>query len=142
MIEHVSRHRQSLWWKREAGGQLFARIDDNEWLIEEATGPRSDDIRSRFGFRSNRRAEQREIDEHFILGLHYVGDWHTHPEPVPRPSPTDFASMKEMVAASNHELAGFLMLIVGMAQPGTNLWASIHHANGCWQQLNPTTTMP
>lgn len=136
MIEHVSRHRQTAWWKREAGGQLFARVNGDEWHIEEATGPRRSDVRSRFGFRPNRRAEQREILERFASGLHYVGDWHTHPEPVPTPSPTDISSMQEMVAASNHELTGFLMLIVGTAVGGIGLWTSIHHTNGRWEQLN------
>lgn len=141
VITHTSRHRQTVWWKCEAGGQLFARINGDEWLIEEATGPRRGDVRSRFGFRPNRRAEQREIDERFASGLHYVGDWHTHPEAVPKPSPTDLSSMQAMVSTSNHELTGFLMLIFGTAMEANGLWASIHHANGRWQQLNVTMTL-
>src|SRR3954447_17810996 len=83
VLEHVSRFRQTSCWKREAGGQLFARIGLDEWTIEEATGPRRSDFRTRFGFRPNRRAEQGEIEHWFGQGLHYVGDWHTHPEPSP-----------------------------------------------------------
>jgi integrative and conjugative element protein (TIGR02256 family) len=137
-MEHMSRYRQTACWKREAGGQLFARVNGDEWLVKEATGPRRVDIRSRFGFLPNRRAEQREIDEHFSLGLHYVGDWHTHPEPMPKPSATDLSSMQEMVAASGHELVGFLMLIIGTEQGSNGVWTSVHYANGRWQQLTST----
>lgn len=136
----MSRHRQTACWKREAGGQLFARVNGDEWLVEEATGPRRGDIRSRFGFRPNRLAEQREIDERFSLGLHYVGDWHTHPEPIPKPSPTDISSMEEMVEASNHELIGFLMLIIGTELGSNGVWTSVHYAKGRWQQLTSTAT--
>ena len=68
---------------------------------------------SRFSFRPNRAAEQREIDNRHKKGLHFVGDWHTHPEDIPQPSHLDISSMQETVAKSIHSLNGFLMVIVG-----------------------------
>jgi len=133
---HVSLHRQTSCWRREAGGQLFARIHGDEWSVEQATGPRQSDFRSRFGFRPNRKAEQQEIVERFTAGLHYVGDWHTHPESSPKPSSTDLSSMNDMVSASRHELPGFLMMIVGTRPGPSGFWLSIHHANGKWSRLD------
>lgn len=133
---HVSLHRQTSCWRREAGGQLFARIHGDEWSVEQATGPRQSDFRSRFGFRPNRKAEQQEIVERFTAGLHYVGDWHTHPERSPKPSSTDLSSMNDMVSASRHELPGFLMMIVGTRPGPSGFWLSIHHANGKWSRLD------
>jgi len=46
-------------------------------------------------------------------GLHYVGDWHTHPEQVACPSGTDRFTMTDCVAKSDHELRGFLLVVVG-----------------------------
>jgi len=46
-------------------------------------------------------------------GLHFVGDWHTHPEPVPTPSAADIRTIKEAVAKSRHHLHGFIMIVVG-----------------------------
>ena len=135
VLEHVFNHRQARCWKREAGGQLFARIGGNHWTIEQATGPRHNDSRSRFGFRPDRPAEQREIREKFALGLHYVGDWHTHPESHPKPSAMDVTSMQQMVRASRHELPGFLLLILGTSTNSAGLWISMHHIDGSWQQL-------
>jgi len=91
---------------------------------------------SRFGFRPNRKAEQQEIVERFTAGLHYVGDWHTHPESSPKPSSTDLSSMNDMVSASRHELPGFLMMIVGTRPGPSGIWLSIHHANGKWSRLD------
>lgn len=122
---------------REAGGQLFGRINDDGWTIEQATGPRRGDFRSRFSFRPNRRAEQREIEERFASDLHYMGDWHTHPEKVPEPSPTDIESMQEMVVASRHELFGFIMMIVGTQAGPAGLWISMHYVRGGWKRYSP-----
>lgn len=140
VVAHVARHRQTSCWKREAGGQLFARIDGDDWMVEEATGPRRGDSRSRFGFRPNRRAEQREIDDRFAVGLHYVGDWHTHPGPNPEPSPMDLASMQAMVRASRHELPGFLMMIVGTDPGSASFWVSMHLVGGSWRRYNLQST--
>lgn len=138
-LEHVANYRQISCWKREAGGQLFAQIIGNDWKIAEATGPRRGDIRTRFGFRANRSAEQREIEERFSVGLHYVGDWHTHPEEQPKPSSTDLLSMQQMVSASRHELPGFIMMIVGTSAGATGIWLSLHRPGGTWAPLTILT---
>jgi hypothetical protein len=71
------------------------------------------DRRSRYSYRPNPAAEQREIYDMHAVGLHYVGDWHTHPEPVAQSSGIDNFNMTDCVAKSQHELPSFLMVIVG-----------------------------
>ncbi|WP_367651140.1 Mov34/MPN/PAD-1 family protein [Komagataeibacter oboediens] len=71
----------------------------------------------------------------FRRGLHYVGDWHTHPQAVPEASGTDIASMSSMVAASHHELSGFLMIIIGTLPLPQGLWISLHRPDGEWERL-------
>lgn len=136
-LTHVHRFRQTTCWKREAGGQLFAKVLDAGWLVEEATGPRINDIRSRFGFEPDRPAERREIQKLFATGLHYVGDWHTHPEPTPTPSQIDLNSIRDMVQASKHELPGFLMLIVGTNLDTTGYSLTLHRVDGSWEKFLP-----
>lgn len=113
VLDHFSTHRQTRCWHREAGGLLFARIAGDVITIEEATGPRPTDRRSRSAYHGDRRAEQEEIDVRHALGLHYVGDWHTHPEAKPRPSSADELAMVSRVSASMHQLQSFLFAIVG-----------------------------
>lgn len=118
--------RQRRWWQPESGGQLFARISGTRIVVEEATGPRRTDKRSRTSYIPDRKAEQREIDARSSKGLHYVGDWHTHPEAIPRPSSTDIVSIAELVQKSTHMLNGFLLVIVGQADPPDGLHALVH----------------
>ena len=113
VLARFHRHRQTRWYHREAGGQLFAGIRDGLIIVESATGPRWRDRRTRHTYEPHRPSEQREIDKHHRRGLHFVGDWHTHAEPVPHPSGIDLQSMSEAFRRSRHSLNAFLMVIVG-----------------------------
>lgn len=105
--------RQRHVWQLEAGGQLFAEMTAAGPRVVMASTPKRADRRSRFGFVPHRPTEQREIESHFQSGLQYVGDWHTHPEDSPRPSGTDVANINECFRQSRHDLAGFVLTIVG-----------------------------
>ena len=126
VLEHFRRHRQQKKRDTEAGGQLFGRIQEKIITIEEATGPRRSDIRSRYSYIPDRKAEQREINDRFPSGLHFIGDWHTHPEPTPYPSGTDLDNMRECVKKSRRSVSGFLLIIVGTAPLPSGLHASLH----------------
>lgn len=133
VVRKFRRYRQKRWYQREAGGQLFARISLSRIVIEEATGPRRTDRRTRTSYVPDRAAEQREINSRHADGLHYVGDWHTHPEMLPGPSGLDIVSISESVRKSTHALNGFLLVIVGQAEPPSGLLVSVH--DGCGGSL-------
>lgn len=126
VLRHLGQHRQVRFWHREAGGQLFARLSSNLITVEEATGPRPSDCRSRTSYAPDRVAEQAEIVARHAHGLHFVGDWHTHPERVPTPSPRDLASMADCFRRSRHGLQAFVLVIVGQLDPPTGLHVSLH----------------
>jgi integrative and conjugative element protein (TIGR02256 family) len=136
VIAHFNSQIQTCWLDKEAGGQLFANLQRGQWIISKATGPRSSDYRSRFGFKPDRVAEQ-EIADLFSCGLHYVGDWHTHPQDLPRPSPLDLKSMRDTVQQSVHTLPGFLMAIVGRSSGTSGIWWSFHTVDGKYSRLEP-----
>lgn len=126
-LAHMSSHRQLSPVAREAGGQLFALFIDDNINVVLATGPRTTDLRSRRFFHADRKAEQLEIEHMFKAGLHYVGDWHTHPENRPSPSATDVAAMKERFLLSKHQLRGIVMVIVGRETPPDGLYVGQHN---------------
>lgn len=130
VVSHLMNHRQAWPCQLEAGGQLFARFEKGNVLIEAITGPRATDQSGRLYYIPDRTAEQREIDEYFAKGLHFVGDWHTHPERIPRPSQRDSHSLKECFASSQHGLNGFLLVIIGTASLPAGINVSIHRAYG------------
>lgn len=126
VLKVFNAHRQRGWFRKEAGGQLFADIDGEIWSVVAATGPRSTDRRGRFHFWPDRRAEQIEINQHFEAGLQYVGDWHTHPEKVPSPSRDDLFSIENVVRESTFYTPGLLLCIVGLGPFPAGLYASFH----------------
>lgn len=126
-LNHITRFRQSSEEDLEAGGQLFARFEDQVVTIIKATGPRRTDIRTRTTYIPNRVAEQREIIRHFRRGLHYVGDWHTHPQDFPKPSDSDLESIKECFLKSVHHLNAFVLVIVGIAALPQGIHVSLNN---------------
>ena len=124
------RHRQTRFYHREAGGQLFGSVGPRRWTVSHATGPNPEDRRFRFGFKPDRAREQAEIEDFHSRGFDYLGDWHTHPEDLPRPSTRDLSSIDEIVRLSRHHLPGFLLCIVGRRMSAGDLWLSFHSGNG------------
>jgi integrative and conjugative element protein (TIGR02256 family) len=128
VLKHFRKHQQGDVDSLEAGGQLFARLSLREVVIELATGPRRTDLRTRTLYVPDRLAEQPEIDRWHQKRLHYVGDWHTHPEAKPQPSTSDRDSIQEAFIRSKHSLKGFLLIIVGTEVFPLGLHVSLNNA--------------
>jgi len=123
-------YRQNSITDKEAGGQLFATFEGNNTIIVEASPPKFHDKRTRFGFIPNRWIQNIEIKAKHKHGKHFVGDWHTHPQPVPVPSGDDKRSMIECFSQSRHELKAFLMVIVGTAELPKGLFVCLVTGEG------------
>ena len=136
VLATIERFRQSSRSAPESGGMLLAVIEPTLVRIVRATEPAAQDERSRFSFIPALRHQQRTIDEQFKSGLHFIGEWHTHPEPRPTPSAIDLHSMADCFRKSRHQLAGLLMLILGTEVSLDGLWVSLHSAQG-HQRLLP-----
>lgn len=129
-IAAMNRHRQRSIKDKEAGGQLFAIFEGHDAIIVEATEPKALDKRSRYGFIPSQWLQRQEIKSKYKQGKHFVGDWHTHPQPVPSPSGDDKESMVDCFCKSRHELEAFLMVIVGTADPPDNLYVCLVDGRG------------
>jgi integrative and conjugative element protein (TIGR02256 family) len=115
---------------KEAEGQLFAKFSGPDVQIVEATMPSLLDLRGRFSFRPNRLLQRRQIRERYARGLHFVGDWHTHPEVHPAPSLEDIVGMQDCFRRSTHDLGAFFMLILGTAQPPKGCYIGLLNSDG------------
>ena len=125
VLEILDKHRQRWGISTEAGGQLFCTFEEGEIQIKDATEPRRTDRRSRFSFLPNRAREQQDIERLFSRGLHYIGDWHTHPEDSPLPSQEDISKIKAIFAKSNHELKCMVLMIAGRVSGHDGLWVGV-----------------
>lgn len=133
VLKNIAQFRQLDKKTPEAGGQLFGHFDKNNIIISVATDPKPTDIRSRFSFIPNRRAERLEIQRMYESNLHFLGDWHTHPQQYPTPSSKDKQSMNDLFSCSTHQLGAMVMLIVGQEDPPMGLHVSLCDASSCKQ---------
>lgn len=125
VLKHFEIYKQN-WFKTEAGGQLFMVFDDDKTIrIIKATGPRKEDKRSRFFYMPDKKSEQKEIDDMYHLGLHYIGDWHTHPSKIPVPSHHDKRSLRSIYEKSIHNMNFFLLVVVGKANFPDGIYISM-----------------
>lgn len=78
----------------EAGGVLIGRhlIGSEDIIVDQVTTPLRGDKRSRFSFYRAHKCHQHAVDRAWKAsgGVYtYLGEWHTHAEPVPTPSGLD-----------------------------------------------------
>jgi len=125
VLKHLFQQRQIKRKQSETGGQLFATITPQIVVVVAATGPHTRDLRKRFSFIPYKRRLTKEIHGYFAKGLHYVGDWHTHPQKTPKPSWLDLKSMKECYVKSNHELDHFILVIIGNSTGNEWIWVGL-----------------
>lgn len=129
IIKTVYKYRQLTKDSSEAGGQLFAHINNHEIILKVATIPDKSDNRTKYSFLPNRKKQLNEINYYFKKGLHFVGDWHTHPIQVPSPSDTDLKSMMDCFEKSKHELNYFILIIVGTSNNPKDIWFGLINRN-------------
>jgi integrative and conjugative element protein (TIGR02256 family) len=125
VLAHFRKYQQTRWYHCEAGGQLFAIKEEARIVVIEVTGPRKTDRRTRTSYVPDRRLEMSEIAEQEQMSRFFVGDWHTHPQPIAKPSPPDLQSIQECFRDSVHVLNGFVLVIVGTAKFPEGLFVSV-----------------
>ena len=75
------------------------------------------------------RAERARL---FRQGLHCIGFWHSHPEPVPRPSQEDLSMAADHARAGRSVFTGIVFVIVGTAAPPDGLGVWVHDGSKLW----------
>ena len=93
-VQTIQRYAQNDLVKHESGGVLLGRhiIATCDIIVDHVTTPLPGDRHSRFRFFRARREHQEAIDDAWRESdgtCTYLGEWHTHPEPVPLPSAVD-----------------------------------------------------
>ncbi len=121
-IESLTHWRQHGCFSREAGGLTLGYIDieTGGLLAEKLTLPARGDKRSRTGFFRGPRHQAEAVEWHRSTGTRgtMLGLWHTHPEPIPHPSCTDWADLSNVLDHGTYSDPGLVYLIVGTAQIG------------------------
>lgn len=112
VVQELDKHKQGCG-RKETGGMLFSRDLESPTTVIDAISSAGDlDQRGRYFFKQNGKAAQRIVNDMFEAGLHYVGDWHTHPDVDPSPSGKDLNTIRSIFKESEHNLRYMVHLIL------------------------------
>lgn len=105
----------------EAGGLLMGRYlrGGYDIVVDEVTVPQPGDERSRFGFYRYAEGHQPLIDAAWESSggtCCFLGDWHTHAEPNPTPSPVDVDNWRRMLREDVMDDEACFFVIVGLRE--------------------------
>lgn len=112
VIKTLKRNRQRNNSSLEAGGQLFGTVSPDVVSITHASSPSLRDLRTRYSFQSSAQLAQRRIRRFAVHGIHYLGEWHTHPQRFPLPSHTDRRAMESLHKLSKLSVTEMILVIV------------------------------
>jgi integrative and conjugative element protein (TIGR02256 family) len=102
----------------ESGGLLVGRHirESDDVIVDVATTPLPGDRQERYRFIRGKRAHQAELDRLWETSngtWTYLGEWHTHAEPVPRPSSVDRSNWRRILTCDQFS-EWLFFVIVGM----------------------------
>lgn len=118
IVEQLRQFAQVEKSQPEAGGILLGRLllNTTDVVVDEITTPQPTDQCSRFMFRRLGQGHQQILDDRWKQSggtCNYLGEWHTHPEPEPRPSGRDTRSWRDQVKLSPPDRQELYFVIVG-----------------------------
>ena len=117
----------------ETGGILLGQIYTNgEILVCICSEPCIAGQANRISFSRSSKIANKIINDAFEGSngtILYVGEWHTHPEPYPRPSATDKASIEEIYQTTNINDSILIYVIVGVS----DIFCGVYDGNTHYQ---------
>lgn len=115
-MHNIRRYIQDSPRKLEAGGVLLGRhiADSDDIVVDDLTVPMRGDRRGRYYFVRGQEAHQKIIDRVWRDSggtCTYLGEWHTHPEPVPTPSSVDCTNWKRKLKQDRFNGCVFFVIV-------------------------------
>ena len=99
----------------ETGGILIGNYseDCSVAIIKEATSPPIDSKHKRSNFFRGTANLMKKLDDAWVEGDYYLGEWHYHPNALSAPSWTDLKQMRTLSMDKNLNCPEPILLIVG-----------------------------
>lgn len=102
--------------KTEAGGVLLGRVYESEIVIEVATSPSAADHAGPFFFNRSTRVSQGHVNQAWSASggeQIYLGEWHSHPAEVAKPSGRDRAMILNNLRDAKMEIDFLFLIVIG-----------------------------
>lgn len=103
----------------EQGGIVLGKLIGNKIHILKLSVPTELDSSSRMNFVRHRLSAQIVIEHEFYNSngqITYLGEWHTHPEPIPSPSGIDIDMIKNQFSKNKIHTDFLVLLIQGLSE--------------------------
>lgn len=127
-------------YPNEYGGLLVGRYSAsmNMVTVNNLILPREYSS-SRFHFNRGVKGIKKILEYYYkkTPPLFYVGEWHTHPDSAPVPSPTDFNAMRDIVASPQVQIENPILLIMNITKQTYDLRSYLFFKDKLYEyQLN------
>lgn len=111
----------------ETGGVLIGRYANGNAVavVEEVTPPPRDSLQSGATFVRGIRGLRARLQAAWKAGSYYLGEWHYHPVPTPRPSHVDTKTLERIALNDEMHCTNPVLLIAGR---GLALYVATHRA--------------
>lgn len=117
VLHLINEYRQFLGAKNaEACGIIIGEIRSKSLRVIDISLPADDDERTIYSFFRKSRKHQNYLNNlHEISDgtLQYIGEWHTHPEPKPHPSNSDYNGWSKLINTKQFNEHPKLLWIAG-----------------------------
>lgn len=116
VINIFNKYRQTDLKQPEAGGILLGQISVDLLLISRASIPTIKDSQKKYQYIRNRDIAQIIVDYEFHNsdGYNtYLGEWHTHPVNIPKPSIVDIDMIQSQFKDNKIDISFLFMIIIG-----------------------------
>ncbi|GAA3916912.1 hypothetical protein GO495_19865 [Chitinophaga oryziterrae] len=120
---------QDAKWKPESGGILLGQVKDKQVYVQKASVPCLFDRGSRYAFHRDKAAAQIIVNYEFVNSsrtVTYLGEWHTHPEEYPNPSPQDLRMINGQHALGELHIPFLIMAIQGISGRYVGMYKNNH----------------
>lgn len=120
VLKIIQKYKQDTKYSLEAGGIILGRyLWSEDVVIDYITVPMDNDKRKKYYFYRNKESHQAEIIKYWRESngtCNYLGEWHTHPEDIPKPSKYDINQWKKIIKNAQYDNDYLLFLIAGKKQ--------------------------
>lgn len=115
--------KKTMYTQKEHCGVLLGReiVNTLNIIIDKITEPSQDDIQRKFYFFRDSKYHQKKIADEWQKSdgtCNYLGEWHTHLEDIPTPSPTDIKEWKKALKKFKFDGDELFFIIIGIKEIG------------------------
>jgi integrative and conjugative element protein (TIGR02256 family) len=120
----------------ETGGVLLGyRAEGGDLVVQDIVGPGPKAIHERYSFTPDNHYHTQAISNAFYRSdglLLYLGDWHTHPQGVPRLSSTDKRTIKRIAKSKESMLPTPVMMLLAGGMGAWEYAAFQYEGHSIW----------